>query len=157
VPPGKSEKLALEEMRLQSKTLELQAEREKWVMELLEERRLNNAKIIQLEAQAMNQAAQAQGENVGQRIAVFDATLGALRDHNEAISRRLEVMAKGLTGGTESATSRNGGGMEKPSGNTELPEVPPIASLLPNGGMGGGEADGGDGIQDGLSAGGGAP
>ena len=97
-PPAKDPKVALEETKIQGRLAEqdreLQARMQEFVMQLQEEQRLNNAKIAQLQAQAMNEAASAQTEAAYAQVAMINAEISRVKVQNEHINARIEHMLK---------------------------------------------------------------
>jgi len=95
-PPPKDPKVALQEVKdagaLQRDQLALQWEQQKFVMELMEEQRLNNAKIAELGAKAANEAASAQTEQAYAQVAIMNAEISRIRATNEKISHRIDAM-----------------------------------------------------------------
>lgn len=93
-PPAKDPKLVLEETKIQGRLAEqdkrLQAEMQQFAIELQEEQRLNNAKIAQLQAQAMNEAASAQTEAAYAQVALINAEISRVKTQNEHINKRIE-------------------------------------------------------------------
>lgn len=146
VPPRIDPRVQVKQIDAQVREKQMQLEMQQFALEMLEEKRVNNAKIIQLLAQAEKLKADAADADAAHELKVVEAQLGMLRDHNEAVSRRLEVMMKGMQGnGQDSGDGtggRAGGGLAPPSGNSRLPQAPPVASALPAGAMGGGGVGG---------------
>lgn len=93
-PPAKDPKLVIEETKIQGRLAEkdkdLQAQMQQFAMELQEEQRLNNAKIAQLQAQAMNEAASAQTEAAYAQVAMINAEISRVKTQNEHLNRRIE-------------------------------------------------------------------
>ena len=93
-PPPKDPKVALEEIKqqgaLQMKQLDLQARQQEFALELMEERRLNNAKILELMAKAEEASANAQSEQAYAQVALVNAELSSVKSRNESISRRID-------------------------------------------------------------------
>lgn len=93
-PPAKDPKLVIEEAKIQGRLAEqdraLQAQMQQFVITLQEEQRLNNAKIAQLEAQAMNESASAQTEQAYAQVAIINAEISRVRVENEHINTRIE-------------------------------------------------------------------
>jgi hypothetical protein len=125
-------------MKLQGKQLELKQRQQEFLMDLMETRKLNTAKIVQLMAQAENLLAQADGVKAGHKIAAFEAAIGAIKVHNESLNKQIELMMKGMkdeeAGGSEPA----GGG--RVEGGTNKPPAP--INLPAAGEMGGGSERG---------------
>ena len=147
VPPRIDPKVQVKQIEAQLREKELAAEMQRFAAEQLEQVRINDAKIIQLEAQAAKLMADAADADAAHELKVVEAHLGMLRDHNEAVTRRLEVMLKGQQGneqggqaqGSRAGASGGGGrGMAPPPGNAGIPPTPPIATALPDGAMGSG-------------------
>jgi chaperonin GroES len=145
-PPPPDPKMALEQIKTQREQLKLQVQQQQFVLSLMEEQRLNNAKIMQLQAQAAKLVAEAGGAKAGHQLAALEMALTALKDHNKAVTDRLSVVMKGMSDG-DGATEGDGGGMEEPSGDAGVPEVPPVETPFPDGGMGAGELGPGLGVQ----------
>jgi len=95
-PPIKNPRVQVEEMKLRAKQMQMKADTQMFVADLMEQRRLNTAKILQLEAQAAKLAAEAGGVQAGHEIAAFEAALGALKSHDEAMRHRIELMLKSM-------------------------------------------------------------
>lgn len=97
-PPPEDPKLALEKLKGQNAQqllqMELQAEAQQFQMELLEERRLNNAKIIELMAKAENAAASAATEETYAQVATINAEISQLKARNDALAGRVDRMLK---------------------------------------------------------------
>lgn len=102
-PPAKDPKLVLQEAKnagaaqlqqgdLQFKAMELQAAQQQFVMELMEERRLNNAKILELMASADQAAANAQSEAAYAQVALVNAEVSRMRSTNEKLNTRIDQM-----------------------------------------------------------------
>ena len=113
MPPPKNPKVQVEEMKLQMSQMKLQADMQKFTADLMEQRRLNSAKILQLEAQAAKLIADAGGVETGHQIAAFEAAIGALKVHDESLRSRAELMMKSMEQPNET-TSR--AGMERVEG-----------------------------------------
>ena len=107
-PPQKDPAVALQEVKsqgdlavkqldnqmkaaaLQVKQMELKLEAEKFVAELMEEQRLNNAKIMELGAKAAESAANAQSEQAYAQVAIVNAELARVRMENEHLDTQIE-------------------------------------------------------------------
>ena len=103
IPPGKSEKIQIEELRLQGKQAEWQLEQAQFAAELMEQQRLNNAKIIELEARATKLMADIQltaeeleGDKADRQVAILNAAIGALKGHNDSIKQQIDIILKGM-------------------------------------------------------------
>ena len=91
---GKQLDNATKQAALQLKAQELQLESQKFVAELQEEQRLNNAKIIELMAKADEAAANAQSEQAYAQVAMVNAEITRMKHSNDEISNRIEQMLK---------------------------------------------------------------
>jgi len=93
-PPAKDPKLVIEETKIQGRLAEqdkaLQLEMQKFVITLQEEQRLNNAKILELQAKAQNEAANAQTEVAYAQVAIINAEISRVKAENEHINTRIE-------------------------------------------------------------------
>ena len=94
--PPKDVKVTIAEMKvqgdLQALQLELQARQQEFVAELLEERRLNNAKILELMAKSEEASANAQSEQAYAQVAMINAQLSEVKARNDGLSRRVDHM-----------------------------------------------------------------
>lgn len=97
-PPAKDPKLVIEETkiqgRLQEQQIALQAAMQQFVITLQEEQRLNNAKILELQAKAQNEAANAQTEVAYAQVAIINAEISRVKAANEQINTRVEHLLK---------------------------------------------------------------
>lgn len=118
-PPPKDPKLALEELRLKAKAMELEQQKQLTLLSLMDNRRLNTAKIVMLEAQAYKLANEA--EAVGQQVHLdaMMTVIEVLKGHGEALDQRISTMKT-----LESEASKNDpspdqskGALNEPSNN----------------------------------------
>ncbi len=93
--------LQVEQLRLQSKQAELAleerkflAESQRFIMTLQEEQRVNNAKIIELEAKAREAAANAENEAAYAQVALINAEVAKAKHATERIDSALERETK---------------------------------------------------------------
>ena len=97
-PPAKDPKLVIEETkiqgRLQELQLELQARQQEFAITLMEERKLNNAKIIELMAKADEASANAQSEQAYAQVAMVNAQITSIKSANERINARIEHLLR---------------------------------------------------------------
>jgi chaperonin GroES len=94
IPPGKDIKIQLEEMRLQREGMRLQTEMQKFMLQLREEHLVNQAKILQLEAQAAKLLAEVEGADEARELEQFRTLVDAYKARNEAINQSLQTMTK---------------------------------------------------------------
>lgn len=136
VPPLPNPKAMVEQLKTQREQMKLAAAKEQFMIDMMEQRRLNNAKILQLEAQAAKLLKEAEGVDIGHQIAALEAAIGAYKAHNDAISQRLEVMLKGMeSAGTEEGGSR---GMASPPRHEGVQGASDLLAGIPQGAMGAG-------------------
>ena len=122
-PPGKSEKLAIEEMRLQSKQLELQQQHQQFILELQTQRSLIQAQIIQLQTQAMKNVADAQATGAQVNIAQTQQFIDTLKAHDESLRDRISLVMEGKKNAGTTADGGRSPGVAPPSGD-EVPTSP---------------------------------
>ena len=139
VPAGQDPKLQIEQMRVQRDMMKMKMEQEQFVLSLMEERRLNTAKIMQLEADAIRLAKEADGVDVGHQIAILEAAIGAHKAHNDVVNKRIELMLKGME--SDSGENGNAGGsgrLATPPGYPSLPSPSEVPQGELEGAMGAG-------------------
>lgn len=97
-PPAKDPKVALQEVKEQGSTqrlqMELQARAQEFITELMEEQRLNNAKIMQLQAAAAESAANAQSEQQYAQVAAVNAQLTLAKTRSDELTNRINAVLK---------------------------------------------------------------
>jgi chaperonin GroES len=94
LPPPQDPKLAIEQAKSQASMQELQMKLKFEALKLMEEARVNQAKITQLQAQAALAYEQAKGVTTGHEIAMLDAQIGAAKTQHDAMIRQIETMMK---------------------------------------------------------------
>ena len=82
-PPGPSEKVQIQQLKNEIAAQQLQLKAQEMQMNLQETQRLNNAKIMQLEAQAASLQKNAQLAESDMQIQAFRAAIEALREQNK--------------------------------------------------------------------------
>jgi chaperonin GroES len=106
-PPPEDPKITLEKLKVQGKLqlqqnemamaqAELQSEQQLEAIRLMEERRVNNAKIIELMAKAEESSANAQSEQAYAQIGLINAQISAAQSDNDRISGRLDQLFRAL-------------------------------------------------------------
>jgi chaperonin GroES len=86
-------KIGVKQAELEVKKNALQIQMQTFMLDLQEQARVNDATILDLRAKAALALEQAGGIKVGHEIAAFEAMIGALKSHNEAITNRVKVLA----------------------------------------------------------------
>lgn len=141
VPPPPNPKIAVAEMQMKIKKLALQEQRLQWTAQLMEERRLNTAKIIDLEAKAAAAMAGVDASTAATQLSFLQTALDAIKQHNEIVTQRIQAMADMQQ--AEGAESEGGG--EAETGGNSNGNAKPAA--LPGGIPG---MEGGPGIEEGM-------
>ena len=119
-------KLQIEQLKQQAHANKLEFEKMKFVLGLQEEMKLNQAKIMELNAKAALEMESAGGVQTGHQIAMFEAAIGAMKVHNDNIHKQIDLMLRGMNNG-EGTTDNGGGavpGVEGPSSDQATPGVP---------------------------------
>lgn len=92
-PPAKDPKLQIQEIKEQGSSqrvqMQLSAAREQFMIELLEEQRLNNAKIVELEARARESGANAQSEMAYAQVALVNAEISKAKTDSDRINQQI--------------------------------------------------------------------
>lgn len=149
VPPLPNAKMQIEQIRnqvkqaaIQVKQASLQMQQQQFVAELMEQRRVNSAKILQLEAQAAKLIEEAGGVKTGHQIAAFSAAIGAMKAHDDSMRGRVELMLKSMEQQNEQGGQAPDGagmaGMGGAPGDQGGQGMPPAMAGGGEGGMGGG-------------------
>lgn len=91
-PPPQDPKIVVEQMRDAREKLKLQAETQFRVAQLLDQKRVNDAKIQQLLAQAQEALANAASEGSYARVAELNAGITHAREQSSAVERELRLL-----------------------------------------------------------------
>jgi|ERR1022692_1979921 hypothetical protein len=94
IPPQPNIKIQLAQMQEKSDQMDREINFKLEMMKLMQEAELNQAKIQQLQAKAIESLANAQGVEQGHQIAQLDAELGAARLRQEGIVQALNILQK---------------------------------------------------------------
>jgi chaperonin GroES len=92
IPAGTSEKVQIKQMELQLEQMKLEQTKKEFLISMMEEQRVNSATILELTAKAELELAQAGDVGAGQKIAAFQAMVGALKAHDDHIRGKIELM-----------------------------------------------------------------
>jgi chaperonin GroES len=122
VPPLPNPKMQVEQGKIQIKQAELEFKKMQLVQTLQETRKLNQAKINQLNAQTVKLLAEVQTDQVRLKIESFESIVDALKTHNDAINNTIGT----LSGLGEQNGSKGGGvsGVDAESGDAGGAGVP---------------------------------
>lgn len=98
VPPLPNPKASVEELKIKIKQMQLEYEKQQWVAELMEERKMNAAKIELIKAEITALLANATIAERTQKLKAFEVALEAMNRHDELLNERIQAM---LAGGKE--------------------------------------------------------
>lgn len=93
-PPPEDPKLTIEKMKLQFKQTELQFEQQKFIAQLQEDRRMNDAQIFELQAKAQQEAALAQTEAQYAQVAAINAQISLSEARSKHINTQIDHMLR---------------------------------------------------------------
>lgn len=93
-PPPEDPKVTIEKMKLQYKQMELQQEHQHFILQLLETQKMNNAKILELQAQGMEEGAKAQTEAAFAQAAHVEAMINAAELEHKRINDQIANLIK---------------------------------------------------------------
>lgn len=133
VPPLPNPKVMVEQMKQQPKMKQLELDKQEMLMNYYEDRRLNNARILELEAKAALEMESAGGIKEGHRIAAFEAAIGAMRAQDEHLRGRIELMIKQMEAEKPDGDDTNAGGVARPPAAHVLPSIQGAPAPAPGG------------------------
>jgi chaperonin GroES len=115
VPPLPNPQTALEELKLKGKQMQFQHEKQLLMIKMMEERKLNEAKIVELHAKAAKIVAEIGTSQATVQLQAFDSAVAALQAHNAMLGERIDSMMgeegnEDNTGGVRAMASRPGNG-----------------------------------------------
>ncbi len=96
VPQGEDLKITLKKLDLEKAALELRQQQQQFVMSLMEQQRLNTAKILQLTADATKLMGEAETIEQGKQLALLNQALESVKAQDEAIRSRIELNLKAM-------------------------------------------------------------
>lgn len=141
-PPGPDLKVQIQMLKNEQAAMELEFKKMSFIATLQEQRRLNTAKIVELNAKAFNLTEKAKGVDVANRINAFNATINALREQNTQLSSQIDL----FTRSTENESivgqpvAETGNLLEGPVSGMERP--PDLEANVPMGGEAAGVTEG---------------
>lgn len=118
VPPLPNPKLMLEQVKAQTQMMRMKAATHTALLKLAEQARLNEAKIIQLEAQAAMFLSQAKNADAGHELAKLNTEIGLARDLHTGLLETMKALDS-LTGDTHDQAGM--GGLGGPPGDAASP------------------------------------
>jgi chaperonin GroES len=92
IKPGPSEKVQIEQMKMQGKQADMQLQAKLAVMKLAQQVELQQAKVHKLEAEAILSIEQAGGIKTGHDIAMLDAQIGMAKAKHDGIRSSLDTV-----------------------------------------------------------------
>ena len=142
--PIMTPQIMVQQLKNQSLQQKYEYEKMKFIATLMEQRSFNQAKIVNLYAQAALFQEQAGGEKNAAKIAEFTTTIEALKTHIETINNAIKAAQEGAGEGNDpnqpqpQGNNQSGGvqGMAGPSGNGGAPPMALGAAAAPDGGLG---------------------
>ena len=146
VKPLPNPKLMVEQLKFQGKQLEVQAKQQEWANHLLEDKRLNDAKIMQLRAQAYNLMQQGKSTDIATKLESLQMVMDHLEKHSKMLGDMADKTQKLLETQQNGKTADGAGvpGLESQSGNSgDSAGVPGGGQAQPQGSMGGGSVPAG--------------
>jgi chaperonin GroES len=95
--PPKDPRVQIQELKNQQTQMELQMQQQMFAMEMQETVRVNNAKILEMEAQVQLLMVKASTEADKQRVSAFRAAIEAMRERNNQMNNSLDRMMENLS------------------------------------------------------------
>jgi chaperonin GroES len=136
--PLPNPKAQVEELKLKGKQMELEAKKQEWANHLMEERRLNQAKIMQLEAQAYSLIAGVKSDEQQNGLKKVELALGVLQQYSQHLTDRIGAMSDAQDGsqGGKPSSGDGMGGMAPAPGDGGVPAAPGPGAGAPAGALG---------------------
>jgi chaperonin GroES len=138
--PPKDVRVQIAEMKLQEKQLALQWDQQKFVAELMEERRMNQAELVKIQAEVVKLMAEAEGEADNRDIVRMQTALAALKARDESLRGRVDQLIKVMELESEPERKRVDTGavrrLVEPSGDGGAEPLPEGEEAGVPGGMG---------------------
>ncbi len=131
VPPLPNPKAALEQLKLEGVKMKLEWEKQKFIADLMEQRKLNQAQINKLNADIIKILSDIKMENAQFKLEAFEMMVDSLVKHDEMLGRRIDqaqnqaqIDQQGKENGSPKS-GNSGTGMEgmaqPPSGSSSSP------------------------------------
>ena len=140
--PIMTPQIMVQQLKNQSLQQKYEYEKMKFIATLMEQRSFNQAKIVNLYAQAALFQEQAGGEKNAAKIAEFTTTIEALKTHIETINNAIKAAQESAGEGNDpnqpQGNNQSGGvqGMARPSSNGSPTPMALGAAAAPDGGLG---------------------
>lgn len=108
-PPPPDVKIQVEQLKLEHRKMELKLKSQQFIASLMEQRRLNEAKIVEMYAQAALLEKEAGGIEAGNQIKAFQSIIDAMKTHNDMLATQIEQQQQSQEGGEGNATGNDAG------------------------------------------------
>jgi chaperonin GroES len=108
--PLPNPKAQVEEIKARARQMELEHDKWKFTQELMEERRMNSAKIMEIMASIEQMQAEAESEADARKLAKFEARLEVFRARNEVLDSRIKTLTEAKRSEREAQTVDDSGG-----------------------------------------------
>ena len=122
-PPPPDIKIQVEQLKQQVHMANLQWKKQEFIASLMEQRRLNEAKIVEMYAQAALLMEEAGGVKTGQQISAFQSIIDLLKVSNDQLSQQIQNQQAGDNSGQSDDGSQAGD-----AGAGGQGPVPPMAA-----------------------------
>lgn len=120
VPPLPNPKAALEQMKLQGKSMEVEFKKWELIQTLMAARAKTQAEIVELYAKVGKLLAETQTEQVKAKVEAFSAMVDAFKTHNDMVTQQIEAISGGKEGEGQSDKSGGMGGVEAQPSNPSV-------------------------------------
>jgi chaperonin GroES len=124
-PPPPDVKIQVEQLKLKYQMAKLAWTRQQFIASLMEQRRLNEAKIVEMYAQAALLEKEAGGIEAGNQIKAFQAIIDAIKARNEQLATEIQQQQEEGKNDNESEGGSTGGGGNPPEGGVSPMEGAP--------------------------------
>lgn len=91
-PPGPSEKVQIAMMKMEADKANLKFKQMQFIAELQEQRRLNDADILKIQADVQIAMATVAGDEQDRRIGALNATIGLMKNHSDSLQTKIDSM-----------------------------------------------------------------
>lgn len=105
-PPPPNPKVMVEQIRLQAKKAQIESQEKQFLLKLMEQHDLTEAKIQELMAQVENLQAQARGVETGHQIAAINSMIAMFKQHDESVRAHMELALEALNSEKESVNQQ---------------------------------------------------
>ena len=122
-------KVMVEQLKVQLGQAKIKSQMMQFANQLLEDQRVNNAKIRLLEAQALKAASEANAADAAQKLEAYNQLLEAHQQYGDMLNKRIQALLGGGEGGQES----DGGGVQRMEGRSEHAGDSSVSLRVPGG------------------------